>query len=251
MVTPSSEGYNLTSPSGAVQTLEIRVTNWAYGIQIANAYVAGGARKLVKIPSYTRTMELIGDSLSAGQYTTLEGMSSYAWSLMYGFGDVEFSITTYPGICLHDGKCYGNLRVQTYQWLKVSDTSDRAIQINGDNITLINIGTNDNNTANNVTSAQFTASYIQLINETRAKWPHTQIIVLSLWSGFNRASNTWAQGASFLDEIQMVVNHFNGGSLDQYGRKGFVHYFDTTGILEHNDIGPQYNPTDFGHVKLA
>ncbi|OQN95549.1 hypothetical protein B0A48_18393 [Cryoendolithus antarcticus] len=209
-------------------------------------------------------MELIGDSLSAGQYTTLEGMSSYAWGLMYGFGHVEFSITTYPGICLHDGKCYGNLRVQTYQWLKVSDTSDRAIQIYGDNppewnflappaadITLINIGTNDNNTANNVTSAQFTASYIQLINETHAEWPHTQIIVLSLWSGFNRASNTWAQGASFLNEIQMVVNHFNGGSLDQYGRKGFVHYFDTTGILEHNDIRPQYNPTDFGHVKLA
>lgn len=31
----------------------------------------------------------------------------------------------------------------------------------------------------------------------------------------------------------------------------FVSYFNTTGILQHNDIGPQYHPTDVGHVKLA
>ncbi|OQO00305.1 hypothetical protein B0A48_14092 [Cryoendolithus antarcticus] len=261
LVTAKSDGYNLTSSGRATQVLEIRVTNWAYGVQIAGVHVVG---KLVRIPGYTRTMELIGDSLSAGQYATLEGISSYAWGLMYGMGNVEFSITAYPGICLHDSKCYGNLRGQTYQWLKVSDTSDRAIQIYGNDppdwdfrahpaadITIINIGTNDNNTANNVTSAEFTTSYIQLINEIHAIWPHTQIVVLSLWSGFGRVGNTWAQGAGFLDEIQTVVKHFNGGGSNQYGRQGFVHYFNTTGILEHNDIGPQYHPTDFGHVKLA
>ena len=107
LVTPSTPGYNLTTPSNATQTLELRVTNWAYGVQIQCVHVSGGASRLVKIPNYTRTMELIGDSLSAGQYATLEGISSYSWGLLYGLGDVEFSITAYPGICLHEGRCYG------------------------------------------------------------------------------------------------------------------------------------------------
>jgi hypothetical protein len=131
LVTSKSEGFNFTTPVGAVQTLEIRVTNWAYGIQIGSVYVSGGRCRLVKVPNYARTVELIGDSLSAGQYATLEGISSYSWGLMYGLGNVEFSITAYPGICLHDSRCYGNLRGQEYQWLKVSDTSDRAIQLYG------------------------------------------------------------------------------------------------------------------------
>ena len=31
----------------------------------------------------------------------------------------------------------------------------------------------------------------------------------------------------------------------------FVHYFNTTGILQHNDNGPGYHPTDVGHIKVA
>ena len=96
LVTPETIGYNLTTPKTAVQTFEMRVTNWAYGVQIEAVHVSGGAAQLVKIPNYARTMELIGDSLSAGQYGTLEGISSYSWGLMYGLGNVEFSITAYP-----------------------------------------------------------------------------------------------------------------------------------------------------------
>ncbi|KAK3677878.1 hypothetical protein LTR78_001973 [Recurvomyces mirabilis] len=269
LVTPSTAGFNLTTPQGALQSLELRVTNWAYGVQINCIHVSGGPARLVKVPEYTRTMELIGDSLSAGQYATLEGISSYSWGLMYGLGDVEFSITAYPGICLHDSRCYGNLHGQTLQWLKIPDTSGRALDIYGSDpagipdwnftahaaadITVINIGTNDNNTANNITSAEYYTSYIQLIDEIHARWPKSQIVVLSLWSGFSQVGNTWAQGAGFLDEIQNVVKHFNNGSLNQRGEctSCFVYYFNTTGILEHNDIGPQYHPTDVGHVKLA
>jgi hypothetical protein len=106
LVTAGTTGYNLTSKS-AVKTLELRVTNWAYGVQIAGVHVSGGEARIVKVPDYTRTMEFIGDSLSAGQYGTLEGISSAPWGLMYGLGDVEFSISAYPGICLHDSRCYG------------------------------------------------------------------------------------------------------------------------------------------------
>lgn len=49
-----------------------------------------------------------------------------------------------------------------------------------------------------------------------------------------------------MDEIQTVVAHFATAA-----NTNFVHYFNTTGILQHNDIGPLYHPTDVGHVKLA
>ena len=58
--------------------------------------------RLRKIPNYPLNIELIGDSLSAGQYATYEGISSYSWGLMEGMGNAEFSITAYPGICLYD-----------------------------------------------------------------------------------------------------------------------------------------------------
>lgn len=61
-------------------------------------------------------------------------------------------------------------------------------------------------------------------------------------------SNTWVQGAGFLTEIQQVVQHFNNVTVNG---QPFVHYFNTTGILEHNDISPEYHPTDVGAVKLA
>lgn len=64
---------------GETQTFELRVTNWDYGVQIQNVYVAGG--RLVQIPDYRRRVEIIGDSLSAGQYATLEGIASYSWGL--------------------------------------------------------------------------------------------------------------------------------------------------------------------------
>ena len=65
---------------------------------------------------------------------------------------------------------------QTYQWLRTSDTGGRALDLYGDNsplwnftahpaadITLINIGTNDANPVNNISTAQFTQSYKDLI----------------------------------------------------------------------------------------
>lgn len=68
----------------------------------------------------------------------------------------------------------------------------------------------------------------------------------------DQVGNTYRQSAGFPSEIQTVVRHFTkDGSLDQLDGQGFVHYFNTTGILEHNDIGPLYHPTDVGHVKLA
>ncbi|KAH0194271.1 hypothetical protein KCV03_g513, partial [Aureobasidium melanogenum] len=171
--------------------------------------------KLIKIPNFPKKIEVIGDSLSTGQYGTFEGLSSYAWGLAEGLGSVEFDTTAYPGICLVDQNCWGNAHGQTYQWFRTPDTSSRAEVIYGDNpplwdfahhqrsdIVIINLGTNDNNTHNNVTSEKYLSSYINFVGQ---------------------------------------VHH----------NRQYMHYFNTTGILQHNDIGPQYHPTDVGYIKLA
>lgn len=120
-------------------------------------------------------------------------------------------------------------------------------------ITLINLGTNDFNPINNITAAQFKQSYIDLITTILTTWPDTQIVVLSLWGGFSASGSTYVQNSAFVSEIEDVVKHFNNGSLNLRGECEAcqVYLFNTTGVLQQNDIGPQWHPTDFGHLKLA
>ncbi|KAL4897132.1 SGNH hydrolase-type esterase domain-containing protein [Aspergillus ambiguus] len=244
----STIGVNLTD-STAQKTFEMRV-------QLKSVSVARNSA-IYKVDDYDKMVEIIGDSLSSGDYATYEGLSSWAYNFVAGLGNVEYSLTAYPGICLHDQYCWGNLRGQTYQWYRTSDTSWRATQIYGDNppkwnfkkqkpadLVVINIGTNDNNIVNNVSSTNYYNDYIELVGGIHKIWPHAQIVLMSLWGGFGAYEDTYVQGPIWVDEIKNVYQHFK--------KKGdFIHYFDTTGILQHNDIAPQWHPTDVGHVKIA
>ena len=139
---------------------------------------------------------------------------------------------------------------------------------------IINIGTNDAGSSANVSDSEFTANYITFINRVHCIWPDAQIVVFSLWGGFYQSGDTWLQGPTYVQAIENVVQAFAGPSTPApYGSNnsvcqtasanysnvtsdtpqgsGFVHYFNTTGILQHNDIGPLYHPTDVGHIKLA
>jgi hypothetical protein len=189
LVSPATPGINLTSPISP-STFEMRVTNWAYGVQIDSIHVGKG-ETIIKVPDFERTIEVIGDSLSSGYSATLEGLSSYAYGLVAGLGNTEYSLTAYPGICLFDKQCYGNLRGIFYQWFYTSDTSGRAIDIWGDkpelwdfskqkaaDIVIMNIGTNDNNHVNNVTTDGYVAQYTMLIEGVHAVWPKAQIILI-------------------------------------------------------------------------
>lgn len=91
----------------------------------------------------------------------------------------------------------------------------------------------------------------------------------SLWNGFYANGNSYAQGGAWVNEIHSIYQHFNtpaylsnptlyspfnnGSTSYSQGSSSapFVHYFNTTGIMQHNDIGPQWHPTDVGHIKLA
>ncbi|KAF2741185.1 acetylxylan esterase [Polyplosphaeria fusca] len=255
LVSPETPGLNRTVPSQLPLTLEMRVTNWAYGVQIAAVHVSSTS-ELIKVPNHAKTIEFIGDSLTSGMYATYEAFSGFGFGIGAGFGNIEYSITAYPGICLHDANCWGNPRGQTYQWFQTSDTSPRAAQIYGTeperwnfdahpkaDIVLINLGTNDNNTANNLTSEQYISSYISFIPKVHKIHPDAQIILMSLWKGFSTVGNSYKQIGAFTDGIFQVYEHFKD--------EGYVHYFNSTGILQHNDYGPGSHPTDFGHIKIA
>jgi len=195
---------------------------------------------LVKIPNYGRRIEIIGDSLTAGQFNTYEAMSSWAWGLANGLGQTEFTISAYPGVCLTDRECWGNIHGQEYQWFRTQDTSWRATQLykpaelwdfskhDPADLVFINIGTNDNNEQFNVTKAELGKSYTAFIQKIHDIWPKAQIIIMSLTNGHYQVGTKWKQNSFFTDTILSVY--------DKYKADGFVHYFNTTGIMQHNDV---------------
>jgi len=94
-------------------------------------------------------------------------------------------------MCLFDQECFGNPRGQFHQWFYTSDSNWRATEIWGDNpplwnfsqhdpadIVVINLGTNDASSANNVSSAGYVAQYTMLIEGIHAIWPDAQIILM-------------------------------------------------------------------------
>ncbi|KAH6628381.1 Lipase, GDSL-like protein [Chaetomium tenue] len=280
LVSPETPGSNETGPVNP-WTFEMRVTNWAYGVQIDAVHVAAG-EKLIKMPDFGRRIEVIGDSLASGMYTTYEGLSSWGYGLGAGLGNTEFAVTAYPGICAADQDCWGNPRGQVHQWFYTADTSHRASVIHGDNpepwdfkkhpaadIVVINIGTNDHNQANNVSTEAYIDALTKIIQGVHGKYPKAQVIVMSLWLGFYQSGNTYFPRApdGWVKEIYQMVKWFNSDAYlrnptiydgvtkktSKTGKKAkpFVHYFNTTGIMQHNDIGPQWHPTDVGAIKVA
>ncbi|PKY05706.1 acetylxylan esterase [Aspergillus campestris IBT 28561] len=236
-------------------TFELRVTNWAYGVQLNNVSVGVDAQ-LRKSPEFGKNVEIIGDSLASGQYGTYEGLSSWAFAFAAGLGNVEYSITAYPGICLQDKECYDNARGMTYQWNQASDCGARAKKVYGTSpekwnvsdhraadLVVINLGTNDHRKGNEVAPEDFYDSYVKLIEEVHEAWPQANIIIMSLWGTFDSKKDTYVQVPLYVRALKRVFERFR--------ESGFVHYFDTTGILHHNDVNPKDHPTDVGHIKIA
>ncbi|RQM06541.1 hypothetical protein DH86_00003264, partial [Scytalidium sp. 3C] len=101
-----------------------------------------------------------------------------------------------------------------------------------------------------------------LIQGIHAVWPDAQIILISLWEGFNVVGNTYQQSSAFLPQIYQIYEYFNSPQYllnpvlynpvtnsTYHSHKPsapFVSYFNTTGLMQHNDIGPLYHPTDVG-----
>ncbi|KAL4890162.1 acetylxylan esterase [Aspergillus ambiguus] len=248
--------YQFVGPSTAALKATQKADNKTFEmrVQIGGVLVDKDAQ-LVQPAQFNRTVEIIGDSLAAGQYATYEGLSSWGFNFAAGLGNVEYSITAYPGICLVDQKCYGGTaRGMTHQWFQIPDVGTRANATYGQkpvpwdptgrraaDLVVINLGTNDD--TNDIPGDQFYDAYVNLVNDVHRVWPAAQIVLMGLWGEFKAVSNTYVQRPLYVAEIERVYQHFE--------KEGFVHYFDTKGILQHNDIAPRGHPTDVGHLKIA
>lgn len=277
-ISPDTPGISETYPFSP-QVFELRVTNWAYGVQIDAVHVAKNAT-IVQAPVRSRSIEFIGDSLTSGMYASYESLFSFAYGVGEGFGDTEYSITANPGICVADQECFGNPRGQVHQWFYTTSGPARAGPIWGDegpawnfsskpdaDLVVINLGTNDANAANSVDPAKYVSDYKKLIEGVHGKWPDAQVIIMQMWIGFYASGNSYFQNDDLREEVYSVYEYFNS---DEYlsaptvydgvtdttteldgPAEPFVHFFNTTGILQHNDIGPQWHPTDVGQIKVA
>lgn len=81
--------------------------------------------------------------------------------------------------------------LQTYQWSRASDVGDRANAAFGDkpeawnftahrvaDLVIINLGTNDARTVNNVPSDDYYQSYVKMVENVHGVWPDAQIVLM-------------------------------------------------------------------------
>ncbi|KAK1149146.1 hypothetical protein N8T08_006366 [Aspergillus melleus] len=227
-----------------------------FELRIAGVSVASDAH-LNKVENFKRRVEIIGGSLASGQYGTYETLSSWAWLYGAGLGNVEFDITAYPGACLADMKCYGGgVHGMPWWWHRASDPGTRAREMydhdpeefdvrrdQDADLVVIQMGGNDHRSPNEISGPDFYHDYIRLIDDIHGIWPKAIVIVMTQWGVWTKTGTEWVPNSVYESEIKRVHDH--------YKEKGFVHWFDTAGILQHNDINPKNHPTDVGHIKLA
>lgn len=243
-------------PSDTGKVFEMRVTNWGIGVQVASVSSAGDAQLNVP-PRFDKKVEVIGGSVAGGQYGTYETLSSWAWLFVAGLGNVEHTITAYPGVCLVDKQCYGGQSHGIgWYWHRASDPGSRAratfgddpeeFDVKGDQATdlfLIQMGGNDHRHPNEIPGRNYYHAYVELIDDLHRTHPHATVLLVSQWGQWHQDGLSFRPSEVYEEEHRAVHEHFK----DQ----GFVYYFDTKGILQHNDINPKNHPTDVGHIKLA
>ncbi|TQB72603.1 hypothetical protein MPDQ_006736 [Monascus purpureus] len=231
-------------------------------VQIAGVAVAGDALLTVP-PTFPKKVEIIGGSLASGQFATYETLSSWAHQYVAGLGNVEYTITAYPGACLVDNQCYGGVHGMTWYWHRASDPGFRAAQMYGPepeefdvgagqpaDLVLIQMGGNDHRPPNEIAAPDFYHAYIDMIEDVHRTWPHATVLIVVLsnddqgqWGLFHREGTKYVQDMLYEEEHKRVHEYFKD--------RGFVYYFPTRGILQHNDIAPKDHPTDYGHAKVA
>ncbi|KAL4907761.1 hypothetical protein BDW74DRAFT_148067 [Aspergillus multicolor] len=245
-------------PGDGDHIFEMRVTNWGIGVQIAGASV-GVDDHLTKPPAFKRKVEIIGGSLTGGQYATYETISSWSFIYAQGLGNTEFGITAYPGACLVDMQCYGGgVHGMIWYWHRASDPGSRARDMYGHepeewdvtaeqpaDLVIIQMGGNDHRHPNEIPGENFFQGYVDLIENIHKHWPDASIVIMTQWGLWNKEDTEYVQTVIYEEEIQRVYEHFK----DRKWR--FVYLFHTDGILGHNDINPKNHPTDVGHIKIA
>ncbi|CAP91491.1 Pc13g04220 [Penicillium rubens Wisconsin 54-1255] len=225
-------------------------------VQIAGVAVAKDA-VLTKPPTFEKRVEIIGGSLASGQFATYETISSWSFLFANGLGNVEYGITAYPGVCLADEQCYGgSSRGVGWYWHRASDPGSRARAMYDHSpekwdvkaeqpadLVIIQMGGNDHRHPNEIPGRDYYHAYVELVEDIHSNWPNAIILLMSQWGTFSKEGKKYVGSTYYQEETRQVNEHFKD--------RGFVYYFPTEGLLQHNDINPKNHLTDVGHIKVA
>ncbi|KAI9044492.1 SGNH/GDSL hydrolase family protein [Aspergillus affinis] len=200
----------------------------------------------------------------------------------YRIGGLDWSFSNVTANATYQfvgpGTKFNHIHANSTKAFELRDVGDRATASYGTHpekwnfnahrpadLVVINLGTNDHRDPNNLPGETFATSYIDLIEAVHKTWPKAQVVLMSLWGNFTTTTPTtpgeneyksdlqseydyaytYIQHPTYVSEIKAVYEHFHGKGDD------YVHYFDTTGILQHNDLAPPDHPTDVGHLKIS
>jgi len=135
-------------------------------------------------------IQIVGDSLSAGQYSPNEAVD--AWSFLFGkYMNAETDVLAKPGVCLTDIPLYGMDHGMEVSYFMTSNPVARAWGYNYEetydfskrrepDLMIIFLGTNDVSDAAQVTAEDFLETLKKFLTKVKSIYPNTPIVVTSL-----------------------------------------------------------------------
>lgn len=211
-----------------------------------------GAQLLPYVPSRL-VFQVIGDSLSAGQY--LEQGVLQAWpSLTAEAFKAELRVNAQPGAALSDIPAWGNVHGVSYQYFRTEDTGyyyttdhnyttpwNFARDAPPPTHVIVHIGAND--ASQNVTAPAFEATYLAFIARLRTLYAAQPLLIFSPW-GWPAADGSVSYYYPGSYQRIVAARHALGDTN--------VFLVNTTGWVSWDDVFPtNTHPTEAGHSKIA
>ena len=227
---------NLTATplaQGTHTLIVVQGQDYSYDFAFKGLSMDPGA-KTVAPDVRTNLIEWIGDSITDGYTDSMSDVSDYAWVCSETLGCEHVQIA-YPGIALVDGYGVNTIKTGTNtQYYKLQDISysnapDWDFSTYTPKIVVINIGTNDGNTPNDL----YQSTYLAFLGKIRDRFPDAHIVVLVPHTGAHKAQDSAAYFA------QVAAGDTK------------VHFINASGWLQASDENDGLHPSDAGHAKFA
>ncbi|KAI0341190.1 SGNH hydrolase [Trametopsis cervina] len=244
---------SIKAGSGSARVVRITTEGWQNNrMQLQSLGLNAGARLEPYTPSPV-TFQVIGDSLSAGQYLP-QGVLQ-AWPILTAESfKAELNVNAQPGAALKDIPAWGNVHGVSYEFFRTEDTGfyyttdhnfttpwNFAKDAPAPTHLIIHIGAND--ASQNVTSADFEQTYLNFVARLRTIYPTQPLFVFTPW-GWPAADGSI--GYYYTDVYPKIV--------EKRHALGDKHVFlvNTTGWIRWEDVFPDNtHPTVEGHQRVA
>ncbi len=190
---------------------------------------AGARTVAATVPS--RTIEFIGDSITAGEKASKMAVTSYGWLTGEKLGAAQVQVAR-ASVCLYPASGCIGLRDRYLKTTVDANSPDWDFSRYQASDVLINLGTNDRGHA--VSSAQFQSAYVTLMQRIRAKYPNATIHAMETFHKL------------YVNETKAAVAARNAAGDSK------VRFINTEGWINlSTDTADGTHPNDAGHQKIA